>query len=289
MSKKGHQICRAHADLPFVYCRNCGAWGHRRTKKLTSMCGPPAASGVQALSRIRGGLHPLQRRGPMGILMPREKIRTVARFCGESGVWERIDYDGGDDPKPGSAAEEVATAGTGDGAAEARSGGGDRVIDAVPSHVRDESIDAEAVELMIEDDDRRMFDERSDEEDVFGHGGSLCEVNGGESKQLTQSTEEGGCAAAASSSGEGRKFQGGSVKQPAEATSGSRRGMKSIREATAHGSTSAAVVRMMTGSRPSNVNAAAKLREIRQRVLARCRGGLRREDADLDGGGSGQC
>ncbi len=91
MAQKGHSLCKAAAGVPFVYCCRCGAWGHRRSLRLASPCGPPAASGIQALARIRKCQHPLQRRGPKGTLQHREAIRTVARYDVEEGAWRNID------------------------------------------------------------------------------------------------------------------------------------------------------------------------------------------------------
>ncbi len=96
MANKAHAMYQAQADIPFVYCGNCGAWGHKRTRRLSLACGPPAASGLQALSRIRRGQHPLQRRGPGGVLLPREAIRTSARYCAHTAAWIPTDgYDAG--------------------------------------------------------------------------------------------------------------------------------------------------------------------------------------------------
>ncbi len=89
MARRGHELFRAEAQVPFVYCRRCGAWGHRRTRLLATGCCPPRPSGTQALQRIRAGVHPLQRRGPGGVLMPREKIRTVAAYSAEEARWRQ--------------------------------------------------------------------------------------------------------------------------------------------------------------------------------------------------------
>ncbi len=274
MFKNGHQLYRVHADLPFVYCRKCGAWGHRRTRRLASICGPPAASGSQALNRIRRGLHPLQRRGPLGILLPREKIRTVARYCGVTGRWAPDDNDfSGDRGRDMRAEEEDAARPS--YVAERPSGNGDEeATSARPAREGDEFANVKTTEPAVEERDHGNVEERSDEEDVFGHGGSLSEscveARGLEARR----SDEGGGAAAASGIVGGCSQPVAGAAWPAAAKVSSRRGVKSIREATAHGSTKEAVDRMAAGSRPSGIDATAKLREIRRRVMARCgRGG----------------
>ncbi len=88
---RGHYMRWATAEVPFAYCAKCGAWGHRRTYLLSSTCGPPKASGLQALSRIRKGQHPMQTRGPAGVRMQRGAIRTTETFCERTKTWKRVD------------------------------------------------------------------------------------------------------------------------------------------------------------------------------------------------------
>ncbi len=167
---------RVDAEMPFVYCGQCGAWGHRRTHHLSTECRPPTASGLQALRRIRGGLHPMQRRGAAGILLPRERVRTTARYDAQEGCWISVSR--------GRAG--------GDGIAVSARGGGAAAVEeaAGPSgalRVHVDEAETTGCGMVLDDmvDDVPMHEEmvmdvpfdHDCDYDVFGHGGSL--ENGG--------------------------------------------------------------------------------------------------------------
>ncbi len=272
MAKRGHQLYQAEADLPFIYCRLCGAWGHRRTRRLSSACGPPAASGSQALARIRRGFHPLQRRGPLGILLPRERIRTIGRYCTVSGAWTRMDDAAR--AYTGRTNDDDMMTDTRDNGLEAATIGEDigAVGSEVPSPRRLSQRVTRADATCREDDRHGEVDERSDEEDVFGHGGGLEAHGDDDGNGLTRSSGviHHDDAPTAGSGGGGQPAMTWAARS--EAAANTRRGARSIREVSAQGTTDAAVRRLMERSRPSGVDAAAKLRAIRDRVRARCRG-----------------
>ncbi len=243
MAQRGHSLYKAAAGVPFVYCCKCGAWGNRRSLRLASPCGPPAASGVQALARIRKRQHPLQRKGPKGVLQRREVIRTVAKYDLDDGAWHNI---------------------------------GERVPDTTNRDERTEQQDRH-VGLALDPPAEMLMEASScadpcgiqEEEDVFGHGGSLDEGGGvchaddrGQSSHIDRAAGQQGPRTTASgmSSGEaGSSGGGGSMRRQA----------KSIRGTSGGGSTMAAVHRMMVDSRPPANDGAMRLAEVKKRVLQR--------------------
>ncbi len=84
---QGHALVKVEADLPIVLCTRCGAWGNRRTRKLGKPCGPPTPAGLQAVTRVRGGHHPLLQHDRGGNVLPRASARIVAVFDQASGCW----------------------------------------------------------------------------------------------------------------------------------------------------------------------------------------------------------
>ncbi len=257
-ASKGHAIYQAEADVRFVYCGHCGAWGHKRTHLLSTACSPPRASGVQALRRISRGEHPMQRRGPQGILLPRERVRTMAKYDGVDAQWKRI----------GSEDQENASW-TLDGRASA---GSDHGSDARERHiVRDLSANDDVMRQVVEQAsehcngadgdapdpsiDHVMFDQA--DEDVFGHGGSLDQLP----------TPAAGPGYAQTPGNRAPGHPGGEVVQC------SKRGVRSIWERSAEGSAAAAIERMKRGSRPPGTDATERLRAVKRRVLERLGGG----------------
>ncbi len=163
----GHVLARAEAQLPLVLCTQCGAWGNRRTRKLGQRCGPPTSAGAQAIQRFLGGWHPLIRKDRRGADLPRERIRVTAAYDRQRGLWApceptRTNADAvsssPSDPAPPLDAEAAA----GPGAATDQAG----------AYTQDVA-DAMEVGVAI-----AHADGASDEDDPFGHGGSLDNVSG---------------------------------------------------------------------------------------------------------------
>ncbi len=247
---RGHVIYRAEADVRFVYCGRCGAWGHKRTHHLSTACSPPRASGIQALRRIRRGEHPLQRRGPRGVLLPRERVRTIARYDALSAKWRQAGQcdQGG-----------------------ARHAEAERRCD-VDEHGDDLRVHDDLMNISAEDDVMRLIMEQASDhcggidsvgvsqepgqvmpgdldEDVFGHGGSLDQPPAAVEMSVEPSASE-----------TPAHHGGGDVQR-------SRRGARSIWERTADGSAAAAIERMKRGSRPPSTDAAGRLRAVKRRVM----------------------
>ncbi len=258
MTDKGHSICRASASMPIIYCNRCGAWGHKRCPRLSATCSPPTAAGIQALARIRRRQHPLQRRGPKGILLPRETVRTTARFDGTAGAWITIGH-------VSSATIDCMQ----DEAHDVPAGVG---ADAEAANVPGEAI---AIDVIHEGG-------HEEEEDIFGHGGCLDEDDGSRDEAMQQDLR---CA------GEhepphiawdtAQRVPNEPVK--AEAVRSGRRGVKSVRNYDDNGTAAAALHRMMEGSRPAAGDGATRLKELRDRVMHRlARGGPNEHGARTD-------
>ncbi len=264
MTEKGHCVYRAEAALPFIYCGRCGAWGYRRTRRLSSGCGPPSASGLQALARIRKGLHPLQRRGPRGVLLPRERVCTVGRFCEAAGAWRDMHQRTAEDD--------------GDAHGDGLPGGGEVLQRMQPGAIHgDDSFGGDAAAHGCEDDnmatDEVMIElppeecaefnaddhlrERSDEEDVFGHGASLDATT--QPAPLDETLRD------------GPSHVGPQEVHPRPKPACPRRGASSMWEKAASGSAEAATRRLMENSRPAANDGAQRLNEVRRRVRERCR------------------
>ncbi len=252
MAGRGHLLYRADAMMPIVYCGNCGAWGHRRTHHLSAPCQPPRASGIQALRRIHRGLHPLQRRGPKGVLMQRERIRTVARFDDDERCWVSMSRDaerGGDAPT--TTPDHALTMRRCDGDDNAVGHGTDAIEDMDCGTAEEGGVTTQA-------------HHEDDEYDVFGHGGSLDE------EALSQEIPPGDDDAAPVAEAERMQAE---EHQPMEVAARSlKRGTQSIRQRSEEGTALAAIRRMMEGSRPASSDAANRIRAVRQRVIDRLRG-----------------
>jgi hypothetical protein len=256
MAAKGHVLFRARAGLPFIYCGNCGAWGHKRSRRLASPCGPPVASGIQALSRIAKRQHPLQRRGPKGILLPREGVRTSEWFCATTGRWMPIDgnVDGAthamniDDQ-----ATDAGVQGHGPAAIPAGPAEGDGL--SVRDGRRDDGAGFAAMDAYDVGD-----------EDVFGHGGQLdqppLDVGGGVRAQHDGSVTMVDNLAM-DTTGHAVPTVSSKVRCPL-------RNAKSIWGRSAGGAVDEAVKRMKAGSRPPSGDAAERIRAVKRRVMERC-------------------
>ncbi len=255
IAARGHDLFRAAADVQFVYCAKCGAWGHKRVHLLAGSCAPPKAAGIQALRRIRRGEHPLQRRGPKGILLPREHVRTVARYDRQEARW--VDTGGG-------------TTGTTLGAPEGcwRHCGHDHGYGSVQSDgARDgvmnsdgEAREEQHVDVAFMDsnggqegcDEMLIFDDAADD-DVFGHGGSL--------DQESEARPRDGAIGSPSDF------------VPAGSTSANARsqlrGAKSIWERSSTGTAEAAIGRLKINARPPSTDATERILAVRRRVRQR--------------------
>ncbi len=189
----------------------------------------------------------MQRRGPKGMLQPREAIRTTAYYDGDAGRWESI---------------------------------GNRTTvtsDELPSRrARGQSVDDDAPMIAIPLDDHRdvmdSIDAFEDQEDVFGHGGGLDEaddmvideapVHDGKDGVNEGTQQEVGSAEAAR----------GEAERPNGARCG-RRGASSFHGYLENASTQAAVRRMMMDTRPATRDGAARLSELKRRVRQRLANG----------------
>ncbi len=96
IAAEGHTLCRAAAQLPFIICTSCGAWGNRRTRKLARRCGPPTAAGRQAVKRANGGWHPLLRKDARGQDLPRDRAHITHAFDPLRGAWISVTATGDD-------------------------------------------------------------------------------------------------------------------------------------------------------------------------------------------------
>ncbi len=267
IAARGHDLFRAAAEVQFVYCAKCGAWGHKRAHLLAGTCAPPKAAGVQAIRRIRRGEHPLQRRGPKGILLPRERVRTVARYDRSEARWRDISGGAGGTTW-GTPEDDRRTC-----SREAR-GHGDMQCDIVEDGVMagaGETRAAMRTEAMImesggayADDGGMAIVDVQDEYDVFGHGGSLDQ--GSEARQCVEA-----CAAPVHVV----PTSGGGVSARSQL-----RGARSIWERSSTGSAEAAIGRLKLNARPPSSDAAARILAVQRRVRQRVHSG------EGDGGGT---
>ncbi len=90
LTAKGHVLCRAAADLPFVACTQCGAWGNRRTRKLAAPCLAPTTAGRQAIRRLQLGWHPMLRKSAAGHDLPRERAHITHVFDQLEAAWKPL-------------------------------------------------------------------------------------------------------------------------------------------------------------------------------------------------------
>ncbi len=153
----GHRISVARGAVPIAFCTKCGAWGNRRALKLRAACSAPTAAGVAALKNIAAGKYPWQRRLPQGGCAPRPRLKVVATYVENKDAWAPTEDQGFG---AGAAAEAQPQAETLD--ARATSG-----------HVRadcgGDGVDMQEMEYVEEN----LGVVGLDDDDPFGHGGSL--------------------------------------------------------------------------------------------------------------------
>ncbi len=144
----GHTLVKADADMPIVMCTQCGAWGNRRTRKLGRPCEAPTQAGQQALRCLLRGWHPLPQQSTRGVRATRTSARIVAAYNAIEGRWTAVvPVREGTTAQTGAAPEGMVVDET-------------SLTSPVPEHCHG---------TLPPCDDG----ERSDEEDVFGHGGNL--------------------------------------------------------------------------------------------------------------------
>ncbi len=122
-TERGHSICRAEGEMPFVFCSKCGGWAAKRSRLLGAKCSPPTAAGRLALKRIAAGWHPWRRKGADG----GEEERTTVRAGGAVGV--RVGPDRRQRPRLAGGGEQRGPAVADDGARPAADG----VVETSPS------------------------------------------------------------------------------------------------------------------------------------------------------------
>ncbi len=266
LTRKGHAICWAKAAVPFAYCSKCGAWGHRRTYHLAAACGPPKASGLQALSRIRKGLHPMQRRGPGGLRLARERIATTAVYCRQEKAWRRVGQrssDGEDDPctrrsivRPHIPSQrsdaQVCSLAANRGVADTPM----IVEEHVPNSCgvpAGDSVLRPPVEWAPAPPAPMDVELGHEDDDVFGFGGSLDQPPGERDQPA----------------GVGDPHHGTHTCSLAGSVRSAARNTKSIREDVGRGGVKAAVERLMAGTRTSRTDSAERMKAIRRRVIER--------------------
>ncbi len=172
-ARQGHKMAMVSGVAPFAFCTRCGAWGNRRARNLRRPCNGPTPSGAAALARIAKGKHPWRKKLPGGGEAQRANIVVVSGFDKAAGAWKnlgqhrgsakrRVGARAGNDPAAATAAAVEAV--EADGVAEVAVGGsGPPQAVTVDAHM--EHLIGAAVEEAIQSD-----------EDPFGHGGNLDQV-----------------------------------------------------------------------------------------------------------------
>ncbi len=180
-SDNGHLIAMVAGDAPFAFCSRCGAWGNRRARKLMRPCVGPTPAGSQALQRIARGRHPWRRKLAGGGEAPRTSVKVTTVFDKAAARWRSMGT-GASSGRRGSrhAANAVS------GAAVTLSAGGTEGV-AAGGIVALRAAPQGAAELPPSPADDPMIGV-ADDEDPFGHGGSL-----------SQDSQPAGSAAAAAS------------------------------------------------------------------------------------------
>ncbi len=160
-ARAGHRIVRAESQLPIVLCTRCGAWGNKRVRKLGRACEAPTSAGAQAVKRAMAGWHPLANRGGGDGASRRDRIRVTAAYDSVTGSWRPFEAkpqeEGWNDATP----ETVARPSVQTLASDAV----DRDAEQWPE-LADEDLPFGADQDFVE------------EQDVFGHGGSLDQAVG---------------------------------------------------------------------------------------------------------------
>ncbi len=155
-ARAGHRIVRADSQLPIVLCTRCGAWGNKRVRKLGRPCEAPTSAGVQAIRRAMAGWHPLTSKNGGDGALRRDRIRVTAAYDSITGSWCPFEAEpqgeGGNDATPEVVARPEAATGAVD---------------------EGECGDVQWPVLAHEDPPHGPSQGVEEEEDVFGHGGSL--------------------------------------------------------------------------------------------------------------------
>ncbi len=166
---RGHVLAQAAGQVPILFCMTCGSFSSRRAYGLGGRCsGTPSKAGAQALSRIRRGLQPWRTRHDRAGPRPRiggisawsdDRARFVSAAHSGRSVRRRVTREDGED---------------------AGGGGAQSVEDRV--HWQELNMDTESRrqrEMACDDAAAAVFEgaedeiDAIDEEDVFGHGGSM--------------------------------------------------------------------------------------------------------------------
>ncbi len=197
MANLGHALARTADELPIVFCLRCGAFTTRRAYGLAAPCkGKPSPPGAQALARIRRGLQPWQYGNAR---RQRSHVDTEA-WSGIGGGFIRSGPRQGDRRKRGAqpvdTGPRTSARTSEDATMEERN---DDLMDGRDEAVqRGEQQGPRAVgEVGV--DIARGIDAREDEnEDPFGHGGSLDEDGGGADTSLAPRPVPGSGVAATS-------------------------------------------------------------------------------------------
>ncbi len=263
MEDKGHRMRWAQASVPFAYCARCGAWGHRRTYHLSGTCGPPKASGLQALSRIRRGQHPMQRRGPGGLRVERETIVTTEAFCGTTRCWRRIADDEAafSDDQRRCQTPHQRICGDGGESADNRNLGTAIAPTNAAAHAAGADIEAEDGTAALGELDMPLdYEMRSpavedmhEDFDVFGFGGSFDQPP---AQDRGAGNTEDTC----------QNYEANRANSQARSAA---RGTMSIRKGVNNGSAQAAIARLMQGSRPPRADSSERMRALKKRIVDR--------------------
>ncbi len=178
-ANRGHSVAIAEGDgMPVVFCLKCGAWTARRHRGTAKSCrGVPTPAGKQALYNIARGRHPWL---PPGV---RDAQRAALHSCASAAAAKRrrVHVDG----RPSGRGQDPQT--------EAADDGDVTLAEREPLLDDDHGVDWEGPvqgERPPEVWQPAPWPD-GDEEDVFGHGGSLDEVVQGAAASAAVATGRG--------------------------------------------------------------------------------------------------
>ncbi len=195
ITNRGHKLARAEADLSLLFCWDCGSFSARRAYGLGATCrGTPTPAGAQALARIRRGEQPWQSKRDAG--RPRPRLGMAAAWSRGRAQFVTANGDGAADGRRHDDREHLAHGNQGEDSAEDTT-----PLHAQPRHSDDTfhvddaggtnyqmstAYDADDDAAMRDgnsgpchdeghgqSDDMATLDAIGNEEDIFGHGGSL--------------------------------------------------------------------------------------------------------------------
>lgn len=178
--EKGHRIRKTNGDLPFIYCVACGAWANRRMRKLLRECNGPSVAGREALRRIRQGMHPWRDEVKRGGSGQRAQIRTTSFFCAARLRWV---------PMRGTTSQEEEEEENRD--EQEAMGGRTAQSSTQEDPAAQPALEGYYLAMGPAEEDEHEWSE----EDAFGHGGSL--------NQIEEEQPEGRAAAAAGTGTQG--------------------------------------------------------------------------------------